>query len=161
MLEFAENVLFCLKTWLDFVWTGLSSEWSCVVVPVHHCDQHGSFPAPYIYIYIYTCTAFLQDSPLLLSAASGMWIKEGSPPLLHMIVVLISSLYICFPQSQCVCLCLTLSLLLHRTAGIKASWSSGLSLPLRSCPLLLLLPPDALLPFLKEKSCSELGALIW
>jgi len=52
---------------LKSVWTSKqASECACVVDGVHHGDQH--IP----YIYIYTCTVFLQDSPLLLSPASGM-----------------------------------------------------------------------------------------
>lgn len=43
--------------------------------------------------------------------------------------------------------------------GIKANSVLGLLLLPRSCPLPL--PLYASLPFLKEKTCSELGALIW
>lgn len=46
----------------------------------------------------------------------------------------------------------------HQT-GIKANSVLGLLLLPRSCPLPL--PRYASLPFLKEKTCSELGALIW
>lgn len=97
----------------------------------------------------------LQDSPPLSSPAWGMWIKEGSllycTRLYSWSVVLTSVFHSLYLSAS-------VSLSLSHTR-IKASWSSGLSPPLRSCPLL---PPSLLMPcFHSWKRSLALNSGLW